>query len=1085
MKENTHWIPPVSAVESTSMQSGSPEVKTPLPSPGMTPTGQNRERPSPQIPDHEIIRCIGRGSYGEVWLARNIMKTYRAVKVVHRDSFEDDRPYDREFDGIRKFEPISRTEGQVDILQVGRNDAVGYFYYVMELADDEESGQTIDPATYVPKTLRSEIKKCGRIPVERCLEIGLSLINALDHLHKNGLVHRDIKPSNIIFVNGVPKLADIGLVTGTDATKSFVGTEGYYPPEGPGTPQADVFSLGKVLYEMSTGRNRLDYPELPTAVGSFPDQPMFLELNSVVSKGCRADYRQRYASAKELREDLLVLLSGKSVQRFIKLERAWLRVKRAWPFAGLLFLGALIWVQSWRNDLAQEENNHRIELEQGEGIRARARYEKARAEDKQRRLLQQIQNIRLQARFGDWSSNAWQLASDAAGFPLNRPEVRDQAVAILGGLDARLLTNFTAVGASSVAFDSKGHRLLLSGLGDADRAGLWDGTANLLTNLEATGAGPVGFLPDGTPIQLLPTARGALALWNAEKHQAIREFTVPGMNPSSSGFKLLAMTPGGSFIAAVFPADGQKQNLAVWDSRTGDLLFSESTVQPTAIALAPGGEAVAVGDSEGVIQVWSVPFKTNLATLKQRRMTIESLAFQQDYVRDGNDPEWLLAVGDAGGHVQVWEIGSGIVRSSCLGSQYEVFTVAFNPDGTILASAGRSEARLWDVATSRLLLILPASEFHNSIAFSPDGRRLAVGAGRGWGTTNSSVWELGHGRGIHTLRGLPSQVAQVRFSPDGTLVAALAHNWQAGIWEVASGRLRFALDVPKGLFQADNAAFCFSADRSRFAYSAGTNAVMWNAVTGRELDRWYLPPGYVDNMAFTGSNTLALFRVEDENGVNFAVEPRPKYRLVSRIRTLREKGRMDEVATVTTFDKGVFCATTPQDGRFFAVSGKNGSNGAIKSLVKIYDSSNGAEIGTVERAAISSDNLRLSADGGMLANHFDGTPTNGLFAMPGAAPLPRRLVSALALGPGLKYWAEARPEGRGCWIVDMESGRRLFSLGIDVANGMHWPQFSPDGRSFAWGNLDGTVSLCDLNEVLRRLAGLERDPKSDRIITTP
>src|SRR5437870_4749682 len=62
-----------------------------------SPFGRKGERPSPRIPDHEIIRCIGRGSYGEVWLAQNIMKTYRAVKVVYRDSFESDRPYEREF----------------------------------------------------------------------------------------------------------------------------------------------------------------------------------------------------------------------------------------------------------------------------------------------------------------------------------------------------------------------------------------------------------------------------------------------------------------------------------------------------------------------------------------------------------------------------------------------------------------------------------------------------------------------------------------------------------------------------------------------------------------------------------------------------------------------------------------------------------------------------------------------------------------------------------------------------------------------------------------------------------------------------
>jgi len=92
---------------------------------------------TPSIPDHELLRRIGGGSYGEVWLARNVLGDYRAVKVIYRDRFEHDRPYDREFEGIQRFEPISRLhESQVDILHVGRNEQAGYFYYVMELADD-------------------------------------------------------------------------------------------------------------------------------------------------------------------------------------------------------------------------------------------------------------------------------------------------------------------------------------------------------------------------------------------------------------------------------------------------------------------------------------------------------------------------------------------------------------------------------------------------------------------------------------------------------------------------------------------------------------------------------------------------------------------------------------------------------------------------------------------------------------------------------------------------------------------------------------------------------------------------------------
>src|SRR2546426_5616831 len=156
---------------------------------------------TPSIPDHELLRCIGGGSYGEVWLARNVLGDYRAVKVIYRDRFEHDRPYDREFEGIQKFEPISRLhESQVDILHVGRNDPAGYFYYVMELADDAsnpvaaevtrliskseiEQSLLTSAATYQPRTLKLDLYRHGRLPVDKCVRIGLALTTALEHLH--------------------------------------------------------------------------------------------------------------------------------------------------------------------------------------------------------------------------------------------------------------------------------------------------------------------------------------------------------------------------------------------------------------------------------------------------------------------------------------------------------------------------------------------------------------------------------------------------------------------------------------------------------------------------------------------------------------------------------------------------------------------------------------------------------------------------------------------------------------------------------------------------------------------------------------
>ncbi len=284
---------------------GEPPNTTPPPSDTVVP---------PNIPDHVLLRPIGRGGYGEVWLARNVIGEWRAVKIVRRADFRDARPFEREFDGIRRAEPVSRGHaGLVHILHIGRNAVSGYFYYVMELADDEERGREIIPETYRPKTLRSELRRRTCLPAEECVQLGRALAEGLANLHRSGLVHRDIKPANIIFVDGQPKLADIGLVTASDDAVSFVGTEGYLPPEGPGRPAADIYSLGKVLYEISTGRDRTEFPELPTFAGE-PRGEAFLELNTVLLRACEPEARRRYSTADQMLNDLRTLADGRSLR---------------------------------------------------------------------------------------------------------------------------------------------------------------------------------------------------------------------------------------------------------------------------------------------------------------------------------------------------------------------------------------------------------------------------------------------------------------------------------------------------------------------------------------------------------------------------------------------------------------------------------------------------------------------------------------------------------------------------------------------------------------------------------------------------
>lgn len=269
----------------------------------------------PAIPDHQLLKVIARGSYGQVWLARNTLGAYRAIKIVFESTFRDKRPFERELGGVQRFEPVSRLhEGLMDVLQVGRNEEKGYFYCVMELADDVVLGQCIEPDRYTPHTLAWQVAKQKRLAFAACLEMGIAIASALDFLHKRGLIHRDVKPSNIVFINGVPKLADIGLVAEMSEARSYVGTEGFIPPEGPGTVQSDIYSLGKVLYEISTGKDRYEFPELPTLLDDTSHGAELIGLNRVILQACRTDPRQRYRSAGDMLEDLQALQKGKPIK---------------------------------------------------------------------------------------------------------------------------------------------------------------------------------------------------------------------------------------------------------------------------------------------------------------------------------------------------------------------------------------------------------------------------------------------------------------------------------------------------------------------------------------------------------------------------------------------------------------------------------------------------------------------------------------------------------------------------------------------------------------------------------------------------
>lgn len=280
-------------------------------------SGQSSTAPlkeiAPHTPGYELLQpAFGLGAYGRVWLARNRTKEWRALKAIYLSHFNNHAsPYDREYDGIEKYMLLSRQHPgllQVDYVSFKGDE---YFYYVMELGDSVNPGWEGNPALYKPRDLSNELARRPehRLPIRECVSIGIKLCSALGFIHGQGLTHRDIKPQNIIFVNGEPKLADLGLVTnirpaGKEGT--LVGTPGFMPPppDQPGTVSADIYALGVVLYVLSTGRSAAVFPEMATTLVNQENPAEFLALNNIILTACEPLPEHRFATADLMRAAL-------------------------------------------------------------------------------------------------------------------------------------------------------------------------------------------------------------------------------------------------------------------------------------------------------------------------------------------------------------------------------------------------------------------------------------------------------------------------------------------------------------------------------------------------------------------------------------------------------------------------------------------------------------------------------------------------------------------------------------------------------------------------------------------------------------
>ena len=245
----------------------------------------------------------GGGAYGDVFYCEDISGHRMAVKIVSKRKLGDS--WFRELKGLINYRKI--TENSPELLQIFHvEEDEEYFFYTMEAAD------SISEQEYRPDTLASRLFR-GPLPQNEVFGILSAIFIGIKTIHHAGFAHRDIKPDNILFVKGIPKLGDIGLMSALSTTTTQVaGTIDFLPPEvrtadgsdsssKKSTQENDLYAFGKVIYCAVTGQSPQAWPTIPQKLPLTLPFKLFLRLSLRL---CDKDPSRRIHSIKELEKEL-------------------------------------------------------------------------------------------------------------------------------------------------------------------------------------------------------------------------------------------------------------------------------------------------------------------------------------------------------------------------------------------------------------------------------------------------------------------------------------------------------------------------------------------------------------------------------------------------------------------------------------------------------------------------------------------------------------------------------------------------------------------------------------------------------------
>jgi eukaryotic-like serine/threonine-protein kinase len=463
-------------------------------------------------------------------------------------------------------------------------------------------------------------------------------------------------------------------------------------------------------------------------------------------------------------------------------------------------------------------------------------------------------------------------------------------------------------------------------------------------------------------------------------------------------------------------------DVTVWEVATGRVVrsFPSEPGEGSAVALGPTGKLLARVTGDGAVEIWdldadrlaiSLPGGPDAAT-----RSVQALAFSPDGA-------WL-AVGHGQGHgdapVKVWNVPKGQLLQTFRGHRSFVNSLAFSPDGQRLASSGQDEfVKVWDVIAGRETLNIKSRiAFVSGVAFNPYGTRLASAGEHG-----VKVWDARTGEEVQSLSGHSGGVSSVAFSPDGGRLASGGHDRSVRVWDLETGREAFSL---KGHL-AGVWAVAFSPDGKRLASGSGDRTIkVWDATRN--------PEARVLGLAMS-----VAFRPD---GRRFATGAPDK--------TIRILDAADGSEVLRLDGVGATLAFSP-DGRRLAGTA---SYFDADQAVKVWDTTTGKQLLDLSEPDFRARGVAFSPDNQLVAASGVGE-IEGLRVWDSATG--RRVLSLRAVAPitgSLAFTPAgdrvAASTGRQVIVWDVASGREAQSF--DVRDGRAGVvTISEDGRWLAAG----------------------------------